>query len=1323
MLDFLMISTKDTSKGVREIYPTFRIDKRNDIMTRGGDFYAVWLEDEGLWSTDEVDALQLIDKELDIYAEEEEKKKGEHRVKVLHCCVSSTKMVDSFHQYCKHQLRDRSHTLDQRLIFSNQKTTKRDYASKKLPYPLQEGSIEAYDRLMSVLYSPDEREKLEWAIGAIVNGDSVDIQKFIVLYGAAGTGKSTVLNIIQQLFDGYYSVFDAKALGSSNDAFALEPFKNNPLVAIQHDGDLSRIEDNTRLNSLVSHELMTVNEKFKSLYSERFHSFLFMGTNKPVRITDAKSGLIRRLIDVSPTGEKIPLKEYRSLMSQITFELGAIAWHCLQVYEEDPNKYDDYIPITMIGASNDFYNFVLDSYLTFLSSNDISLRQAWEMYKTYCEDAKVAYPFSQRAFKEELKNYFDDFHDRYQLPDGSRVRNYYTGFKSNKFDPEEEKEKESNYIYETHKIEFKEQESIFDQECAGYSAQYANDEEYPQYKWENVKTKLSDLDTHKLHYVRVPENHIVIDFDIPDESGNKSFEKNLEAASKWPATYSELSKSGKGIHLHYIYNGDPSTLSRTYDDHIEVKVFTGKSSLRRKLTKCNNRPIATISSGLPVKGEYKVVNQDILMNEKGLRTFIRKNLNKEYHNATKPSIDFIFDQLEKQYASGMPYDVSDMQADVINFAASSTHQSEYCLKLVTKMHFKSETEGDAVKDKSNVYLFFDFEVFPNMVQFNYALIDITDPIAFYEFIAKRGPVFRLTNPTPADFEPLLGYKWIGFNNLRYDNPIAYGIFIGNTVEDTYALSRRLVSNDRAAIYRESRNWSFTDIYDLSSKKQSLKKWEIELANEWTKNHPEDIYNPFRHDELGLDWDKPVPKELWSRVAEYCDNDVITTVALFFKLTGDWSARLVLSDVSGLTPNDTTNSHTQRIIFGKERNPQSQFNYRFLGDVSDVAKRDDDITLFDSKGRPVFNGYKYEYGKSTYLGYEVGEGGWVWAKPGMYGRVVTYDIASMHPSSIIAENLFGPYTQRFKDIFDARLAIKHRDFESAKKMLNGALAKHLGDEGSAKALSGALKIAINSVYGLTSAKFDNPFRDKRNVDNIVAKRGALFMINLKTEVERLGYSVIHVKTDSIKIENPDEKIQKFIYEYGAKYGYTFEIEHIFERFCIVNDAVYVGKLAADDPEEPGQWTATGKQFQVPYIFKKLFSKEPIEFSDMCETMSVTTALYLDFNEGLPKGEHNYRFIGKVGQFTPMIDGIGAGYLMRESKDKNGNVKYDSATGAKGFKWMESEMVRTLNLYDKIDKKYYERQVDQAVIDISKFGDFEWFTSENTPRDSEDSAVPW
>lgn len=325
MIDFMVISTRSTKRGVIEIYPKFIIKKSSDLMIRGGDFYAIWIEERGLWSTDEHDALELIDHELDRYAEEN-RQRFNSEIKVLHMWDAESGMIDTWHKYCQKQMRDCFHMLDDELIFSNTKTSKTDYASKRLDYPLEAGDISAYDTLISTLYSEEERMKIEWAIGAIVSGASKKIQKFMVLYGAAGTGKSTILNIIQQLFNGYYSVFDAKALGSASNSFALEAFKSNPLVAIQHDGDLSRIEDNTRLNSLVSHELMTVNEKFKSTYANRFKCFLFMGTNKAVKITDAKSGLIRRLIDVTPSGNKLSQDEYDIIMERITFELGAIAY-------------------------------------------------------------------------------------------------------------------------------------------------------------------------------------------------------------------------------------------------------------------------------------------------------------------------------------------------------------------------------------------------------------------------------------------------------------------------------------------------------------------------------------------------------------------------------------------------------------------------------------------------------------------------------------------------------------------------------------------------------------------------------------------------------------------------------------------------------------------------------------------------------------------------------------------------------------------------------------------------------------------------------------
>lgn len=70
MIDFLMIATRMGKRNTIEIYPKFIIKKSKDLMIRGSDFYAIWLEERGLWSTEEQDALQLIDRELDIYVQE-----------------------------------------------------------------------------------------------------------------------------------------------------------------------------------------------------------------------------------------------------------------------------------------------------------------------------------------------------------------------------------------------------------------------------------------------------------------------------------------------------------------------------------------------------------------------------------------------------------------------------------------------------------------------------------------------------------------------------------------------------------------------------------------------------------------------------------------------------------------------------------------------------------------------------------------------------------------------------------------------------------------------------------------------------------------------------------------------------------------------------------------------------------------------------------------------------------------------------------------------------------------------------------------------------
>ena len=1324
-------------------------------MIRGGKAYAMYDYRTGLWTKDMGVMIEIFD---EIIIDLCDKYNADHteQASPLLFSISSTKQMDLWNHYHKNQQWDNWRPLDEKVIFQNTDVKREDYATFRLPYALEEGSVDNYLKMFTPLYAPEEFKKLEWVTGAILTGASKKLQKMLVIFGSGGTGKSTWLDLQKDyLFSwegvdktkktGYASDVKVKDLCSNKD-FGLESMKDGPLISIDDDVKLDKIEDSTLLNSVVSHASIPVNTKYCAIYSQRFNTFICMGTNSPVQINDAKSGLLRRIIDVVPTGKKHPFKTYMKYLNGMRYEIGAIAYRCIKVFNElGEDYYEDYVPVRMMAATNYFYDFIDYNYGWFNGQRYILLSEAWKRYQDYVTQSALKYSLNRLMVKNQLMDYFDNYKKEAHI-DGKHVYDCYSGFKYWKFEYSkkevlnDERSVDFNKVDDEDKLvnngswlRFDKTESLLDSYCFNCPAQVAGKNEKPVMPWEFVTTLLSDIDTHKIHYVKVPKNLIVIDFDLKDESGNKSFLLNWKAASKWPETYAELSKGGAGIHLHYLYPGDVDALDRLFDKDIEVKVFKGGASLRRKLSKCNDIPIATLTSGLRLREVKKTVNWDGVKSEKMLRRMIIKNLMKEYHANTKPSIDYIYDLLQQAYDKGIHYDVSDLEPKVVQFAAMSHHQSTYCLKKCTEMKFKSDDvspNNDNGFDDDRV-IFFDIEVFPNLFLVNWKVRGV-------------GAVNRMINPSSRDVEELFKNKLIGFNNRKYDNHILWAASMGYSVEELYKLSQKIII-EHSGFFGEAYNLSYTDVYDFASagNKKSLKKFEIELG--------------IHHQELGLPWDQPVPKDKWDMVAEYCDNDVLATEAVFEHLSGDWIARQILAELSGLTVNDTTNQHSTKIIFGNDPNPQTQFVYTDLS--------------------TIFPGYTFGWDDdkkryiSNYRGEDPGEGGYVYAEPGMYTNAVVLDVASMHPSSIEALNLFGDvYTKRFVDIKNARVLIKHGDFDKARVILDGKLAPYLVDESKAGDLSNALKTVINSVYGLTSAKFDNKFRDPRNIDNIVAKRGALFMINLKHEVQGRGYTVAHIKTDSIKIPNATPEIIDFVMEYGKEYGYTFEHESTYEKICLVNNAVYIANYADPDKCEkmyryiPGKnakafksghvWDATGAQFAQPYVFKTLFSHEPLEFSDYTETKSTTSALYLDMNESLPdvsKAEkdldslkkkwrknkvsdstldmsvtfdtddsiadirdkledeistgHDYRFVGRVGCFIPVKHG--GGLLMRQNGDD-----YAFATGSSGHRWIESETYDFNELgVSNIDTSYHIELVNTAIDTMAKYGDVEWFLSDD------------
>lgn len=1223
-----------------QIKPVFLYGDVKDLICRGGDFYAWW--NDGQWDFNRNNLRKHIDNEVWKKYEETKEKYPEAIVTPMQMIEDTTGIMKRFIEYCRNSDQFEG-SFNKKILFADDVMKREDYATTKLSYSPKKGPTPAFDEMFDKLYSPKELEKILWFLGAVFTNSMINIEKFLFLYGSKGSGKGTMIHLMRHLFDGYHSPIDLEHLTSDSE-FATTGVQEIPLL-IDDDTNLMNIRKDTNLLKLTSHDLMPINEKYKKTYSVRFTGLLVAASNQRYKVRNIDSGITRRAVVAEPTKERHTYEDYHRLRNQLEFELPQVAQRAIDTFNKHGAGYlNNYVNLEMIEYTDPVFAFVKQSRAAL--GDSVSLRKASELYLLFLTDLGFNTEGYKRIIRNELTRYYKRFHADTTI-DGVRYKNVFSGFKNELLDDEDVSDEPKTDLTDLlADMNITNRDSYLDTVGALYPAQKATDGGIPTTKWDNCHTVLEDIDTSELHFVRLPMSHIVIDFDKKNDKGEKDLYLNLQFARKFPPTYMELSKSGQGVHLHYYYDGDVSKLEKLYEDDIEIKVFTGKSSLRRKLTFCNDLEITSITSGLPKKKGKIHMYEDIKLlpwDEKRMRRLIEGNLNKKYHANTKPSVDFIHKILKEAHESGVKYDLEDLRQDVLIFATQSSNQTAECLKLYGEMIFCSinndtdmtdiQSGGRIVADED--LWFMDLEVFPNLFT-----------VGFKKYGDDTKHIF--INPTAAELQPYIEKPFVGFNTRRYDNHILYAAtLLEVSVNDLYQQSQRIIDKTGSnAFYRGAYELSYADIYEYLApvNKASLKAYQISLG--------------IKHDEMELPWDQPVPEHLWERVAEYMWNDITSTEAVFKATYPDYKARLVMTELSGLSVNAKTQDHAAKILFGDDPNPQDKFIYTNLAEE--------------------FPGYEYSYGKSTYLGENPSEGGYVYSEPGIYEDVALFDVESMHPWSLVVLNHFGPYTQNFKDLVMARMHIKHKDFDAARELYSGRLKPYLEDVKEAKDLSNALKGVINIVYGMTSAKFPNKFKHPDNNDNIVAKRGALFIMTLKKEVQELGYQVVHVKTDSIKVAGATEELKTFIWEFAEKYGYSFEHEKTFGAMGLINKSTYAGWYEEDDKIS---WETVGSQFIEPIVRKRLFTKEDVVETDYFLRKNARLPIYI--------GE---RFVGK---FAEVYASKSGSELKRVDGEKSAYVN-----GTKGYLWKLSAEYEGR---EDLDMTYYDKLVGDARAELEKVDD--------------------
>ena len=1236
-MDFLDVSVKKFTSNNRtvdyEVSPDFIFGDAKDLVVKGSKFYAYW--NGSFWDTKQKNLFYDIDSLLWRKARELEDGRPGLRIDVKEIRKASAGKFRLFADFCK-ACETSDISFNQKVLFADHKMQRRDYATTQLTYSPQEGEAVAFKELIGTLYLPKELDKILWFMGALFTNNMYKIEKFMYLYGSKGSGKGTVLKIFRMLFQEYCGTIDLKLLTSA-DQFATGQIQEVPLL-IDEDTDISHIYNDTPLLKLTSHETISVNKKFKEPYDVRFIGLLITASNQRYKVRNVDSGITRRAIVVNPSGQKVSHTKYNQLMTQIKYELPYIANMAIQRFEElGFDYYDDYFDVDMAEQTDHIFDFMRTNAIHM--QHGITLKQISELYREYLEDMGWKTDGYKATIKREALRYFDTMLKDSHI-DGMRVNNYFKGFRWNVAFPEGVvgTTEANDTVIPDDWLEFNYHNEVFNKLAAEYPAQLALRNGNPSEKWDNVVTTLSDIKTSKLHWVKVPLNHIIIDFDLKDDSGNKNLELNVEAAAKFPPTYAELSKSGQGIHLHYIYDGNVNELNNLVDNHIEIKVYKGNASLRRIDKASNNLQPSHISSGLPLKERkdetmYEHV-KEITYTEKTLRKFVKRQLGmiegkEPSHPNTKPTIDFIAHEIQKAFDMGLEYDLTDLKHDVFLRAIRSTNNKEYCVAVFQKIPWSSIRDDEGVTENkltnfTKIYpkeelVFFDIEVYPNL------FVVVWKKYHDDEFT-------KWINPTPDQIEYLLSFPIVGFNNRRYDNHILYARLLGCNNLELFRQSYRIVNekNAKSGMYAAAYELSYTDIYEYAQKKQSLKRWEVDLG--------------IKHVEMEIPWDQPVPEELIPVVVDYCVNDVDATEKLFDAIYADYVAREILATIAKGSMNATNNQLTAKFIFGDDPRPQDKFNYVNLA--------------------TIFPGYKYEFGKSYYRGFETGEGGFVYAEPGVYKNIALLDVESMHPNSLVNMNYFGPYTQRYADLLKVRVLLKHNKSDEVKQMFDGVLAPFLDNPEFLKPLVTALKIVINSVYGMTSAKFDNKFK----------------------------HPVCHIKTDSVKIPNADEKIIKFVEDFGAqeKYKYRFEHEHTYKRMALINNAVYIAQLEDD------KWSPTGAEYANTYLLKRVWTKEELVDKDFFITKQSKGHIYL--------GDE---FVGKVGSIY--ASKTGAECIWTED-----NENFKSITGTKGYLFKQTDKFDI----EDVDFSFYDKIAVDGLKKIMKVGDIKDIV-DDMPKDYVDT----
>lgn len=235
---------------------------------------------------------------------------------------------------------------------------------------------------------PDSKEMLLQFIGYSLTKD-VGQQKFLVLNGEGGTGKSTVIRLIEAL-TGSRNVSNI-SLTDLQQRFASFGLMGKLLNSCA-DLEIQALEDTSIIKKILGEDTLRAEQKGRDAISFKSYAKLIFSTNElPLVKSEKTNGFYRRLLVL--TMNKVPVKKNPNLFQELEQEIEYLLRLAVQAVER---MYEQGIIVTSVASEKAVQQLRADSdtveaFLQEMCTKDemgrIERTMLYKKYSDYCEEA------------------------------------------------------------------------------------------------------------------------------------------------------------------------------------------------------------------------------------------------------------------------------------------------------------------------------------------------------------------------------------------------------------------------------------------------------------------------------------------------------------------------------------------------------------------------------------------------------------------------------------------------------------------------------------------------------------------------------------------------------------------------------------------------------------------------------------------------------------------------------------------------------------------------------------------------------------------------